>query len=141
MAMIFPGMDPYLEPPDFWPGVHNELVVDVRDQLQSPLRPRYIAATQTRLYIEMPRRQSIPDVLIRKDSDRTKGDAPSIVEIHEAETVELGGNEIEEACIQVLDKQIGQRVVTVIEFVSRSNKSPGPGRGSYLKKQREVLSS
>jgi len=31
MAMIFPGMDPYLEAPGRWPGLHNSLAVYIRD--------------------------------------------------------------------------------------------------------------
>ena len=30
MTMIFPGMDPYLEDPQIWPGVHSALVVYLR---------------------------------------------------------------------------------------------------------------
>ena len=52
MAMIFPGMDPYLENPDFWPGVHNHLVVYLAEQLQPRLRRRYIAAVQERVFVE-----------------------------------------------------------------------------------------
>jgi hypothetical protein len=141
MAMIFPGMDPYLEHPDFWPGVHNELVVYLRDQLQPLLRPRYIAATETRLYIEMPKRQFVPDVLIRKGRDRPRTGTHAVAEVDEAETVELTGNEIEEAYIEILDMQADQHVVTVIEVVSPSNKAPGDGRELYLKKQREVIAS
>jgi hypothetical protein len=64
-----------------------------------------------------------------------------VAEIDEAETVELTGIEIDEAYLQILDKQSGQRVVTVIEVVSPSNKTAGSGRESYLKKQQEVISS
>jgi hypothetical protein len=134
-------MDPYLENPDFWPGVHNHLVVSLAEQLQPLVRPRYIAAIEARVYVEMPPRQSVPDVLVRKDADRTKGGVQAVAEIDEAETVELIGNEIEEAYIQILDMQSGQRVVTVIEVVSPSNKTAGPGRESYRKKQLDVLSS
>ena len=42
--MIFPGMDPYLEEPALWPGVHASLIVYIRDVLQPQLRPRYVAA-------------------------------------------------------------------------------------------------
>ena len=35
----------------------------------------------------------------------------------------------------------GNRVVTIIEFLSPSNKSPGSDREQYLRKQREVCSS
>jgi Protein of unknown function (DUF4058) len=27
MSMIFPGMDPYLEDPKLWPGLHSRMVV------------------------------------------------------------------------------------------------------------------
>jgi hypothetical protein len=141
MAMIFPGMDPYLENPDFWPGVHNHFVVSLAERLQPLVRPRYIAAIDARVYIERPPRQYVPDVLVRKAADRTKAGAQAVAEIDEAETVELIGNEIEEAYIQILDKESGQRIVTVIEVVSPSNKTAGPGRESYRKKQLDVLSS
>ena len=29
MAMIFPGMDPYLESPQLWPGIHAALIDDI----------------------------------------------------------------------------------------------------------------
>jgi hypothetical protein len=32
MSMIFPGMDPYLEHPQRWIGVHSRLVVYIADQ-------------------------------------------------------------------------------------------------------------
>jgi hypothetical protein len=31
MPSPFPGMDPYLENPEFWPGVHNRLIVAIID--------------------------------------------------------------------------------------------------------------
>ena len=46
MAMIFPGMDPYLEASLIWPGFHHCLVVYIADQLQPLLHPRYIAAVE-----------------------------------------------------------------------------------------------
>jgi len=40
MSMIFPGMDPYLENPQLWPGVHTRLIVYLADQLQLLLPAR-----------------------------------------------------------------------------------------------------
>jgi hypothetical protein len=31
--MLFPGMDPYLEDPHLWTGVHTSLIVYIRDFL------------------------------------------------------------------------------------------------------------
>ncbi len=49
MAMIFPGMDPYLEHPVLWPGVHNTLIVYFAEQLAPLLRPRYAASVEQRV--------------------------------------------------------------------------------------------
>src|SRR5262249_26245459 len=39
------------------------------------------------------------------------------------------------------DRESGNRVVTIIEFLSPANKSPGPNREQYLRKQREICAS
>src|SRR5271165_1801478 len=66
MSMIFPGMDPYLEDPQLWPGVHQSLIVYIRDHLRPLLRPRYVAAIEERVYLEGPDRDVIPDVSVRR---------------------------------------------------------------------------
>ncbi len=66
MSMIFPGMDPYLENPLRWPGVHQSFIVYIRDYLRPLLRPRYVAAIEDRVYLEGPDRDVIPDVWVRQ---------------------------------------------------------------------------
>src|SRR5262249_25650996 len=46
-----------------------------------------------------------------------------------------------ETFLEIIDRESGNRVVTVIEFLSPSNKSPGPNREQYLRNQREMCSS
>jgi hypothetical protein len=46
-----------------------------------------------------------------------------------------------ESYLEILDRHSGQRVVAVLEVLSPTNKYAGPGRDSYLTKQREVLAS
>jgi hypothetical protein len=141
--MIFSGMDPYLEHPGLWPGVHNALIVYLRDQLQPLLRPKYIAALEERVYLEGPGREIIPDVWLRQrpikrsEAAVAVADAPSDA----PEVLVLPGPEVHESYIEILDRETGQRIVTVIEVVSPSNKDTGPGRDSYLAKQREVRQS
>ena len=50
----FPGMDPYLEHPAHWPGVHNGLIAALQLSLAPQLRPRYYVAMEERLYITEP---------------------------------------------------------------------------------------
>src|SRR5205807_4228958 len=47
--------------------------------------------------------------------------------------------EITEPFIEIIDAGSGGRVVTTIEFVSRSNKRAGPGRKDYLRKRSETI--
>jgi len=141
VAMIFPGMDPYLEDPRGWTGVHNSFIVYLRDQLQPQLRPRYIAAIEDRVFVEGPDREIIPDDWLRRARPRPDGRSVAVMEADEPVWVRGSGLEIHESYVTILDRQSGQEVVTVIEVLSPSNKFAGPGRESYRSKQAEVLAS
>ena len=54
MSMIFPGMDPYLEEPLMWPDVHASFIVYLREHLRPLLRPRYVIAVESRVFVEGP---------------------------------------------------------------------------------------
>jgi len=138
--MIFPGMDPYLEASQLWPGVHSRLVVYIADQLQPVLHPRYLAAVEERIYVEGPERQIIPDVWIRRDSREEPG-AVAVAEVDSPVLVQVPALEVHETYIAILDRYSGQQVVTVIEVISPSNKYAGPGRDSYVSKQVEIRGS
>jgi Protein of unknown function (DUF4058) len=53
MPSPFPGMDPYLEAPEFWSEVHNRMIVAIADDLSAKLRPRYRVAIEYELPEEM----------------------------------------------------------------------------------------
>jgi hypothetical protein len=141
MSMIFPGMDPYLEDPLLWPGVHSRLVVYLADQMEPLLRPRYVAAVEERVFIEGPDQQIIPDVWLRRSQSGAEASGFAVAEADEPMVVQVPELEIHESYIEILDRHSGQSVVTIIEVVSPSNKFPGAGRDSYLAKQREVRRS
>jgi Protein of unknown function (DUF4058) len=142
VAMIFPGMDPYLEDPFLWQGFHNSFVVYLRDQLQPLLGQRYIAAVEERVFVEGPERAVVPDVLVKRTRPSEAGAmAVATVDADEPVVVRVESLEIHESYVEILDRKSGQRVVTVIELVSPTNKMAGPGRDSYVNKQREILAS
>ena len=67
MSTVFPGMDPYLEDPRIWAGVHSRFIVYLADQLQPLIRPRYIAAVEERVFVQGPeQREIIPDILLKR---------------------------------------------------------------------------
>lgn len=139
--MLFPGMDPYLEDPKIWPGVHARLVVYLGDHLQSLLRPRYVVGVLERVFVEGPAREVVPDVWLgrRRPADRDRGLA--VAETDDPVVVQASEVEVREPYLEILDRTSGLAVVTVIEVVSPSNKYPGSGRDLYLRKQREVRKS
>jgi hypothetical protein len=141
MALLFPGMDPYLEDHQLWTGVHAAFIVYARNHLQPQLRPRYIAAVEERIYVEGPDREMAPDVWVRKARPAVHTPAAALGEADAPVTVQVPELEVHEAFVTILDRDSGQQVVTVIELVSPSNKYAGPGHVSYREKQRQVLSS
>ena len=141
VAMIFPGMDPYLEDPQIWPGFHQRLIVYIADHLQVKLAPRYIAAVEERVFIEGPDREIIPDVWLRQTRPIPEEQVVAVADGDGPMVVRVPGLEIHESFLTILDRHSGQRVVTVIEVVSPTNKFPGEGRKSYLAKQAEMRKS
>jgi len=141
-------MDPYLENPQLWSGLHHALVIYIRDHLRPLIGPRYVAAVEDRVYLEGPDREVIPDVWVRRglagSAAWPHAATQSDVAVLEEETpllVKVPALEIHEPYITILDRMPGQKIVTVIEVVSPTNKYAGSGRKSYLLKQEEVLGS
>ncbi len=80
MPSPFPGMDPYLEKPSRWPGVHHELISVIGATLTELLRPKYFVEVGERVYLstgdDPGRTVLVPDVHIsrleRAESDRLR---------------------------------------------------------------------
>jgi Protein of unknown function (DUF4058) len=50
MSSPFPGMNPYLENPELWSGVHSRLIISLADILSPQLHPKYFVAVEERIY-------------------------------------------------------------------------------------------
>lgn len=138
MASIFPGMDPYLEDSAIWSGVHNAMAVYVRDHLQPRLQPRYIAALEERVFVDVTDRATVLTGALKRRGTRPTEDA---LDADTPEVIQIHALELHESYVTILDRHADQKVVTVIELVGPTKKCAGPGRESYLAKQREVLAS
>ncbi len=64
MPSPFPGMDPYLENPDWFPNLHHDLITYIKQTLQSRLPETYYAQSDQRVWLEYSRRHAEPDVEI-----------------------------------------------------------------------------
>ena len=149
MPSPFPGMDPWLEDPARWPGVHQALITYLRDAMQPHLRPRYAATIGERIYVAAHHRSIYPDVMVvqrplKEAALEYAAEAPSISrdddEVAEPWIISLPSDEVRIPCIEIVQTDTGE-VVTIIELLSPINKAEGAGREQYLKKRAEVLQS
>ena len=149
MPSPFPGMDPYLEHPAHWPGVHHELISQIRAALQPQLRPRYVAMVEERVFLEPTGRDRRPDVQIAvvplpPETPLAGGGGVAVAEPASPFAVAVPEwvpppelRESRQAFIEIRDTA-HREVVTIIEVLSPWNKTAGPGRDDYLAKQHEV---
>ncbi len=141
MRHPFPGMDPWLEHPEMWMGVHNALITHIAESIAPRVRPRYLVAIEKRTYEQdwdekdflgqpdavvidpMPRDDRVSDV--RKPYLPVRVRVPVPTEVREA-YIEVRGT-------------ADREVVTLIEILSPTNKIPGKGRRLYERKRLKVL--
>jgi len=150
MRPPFPGMDPWLEHPEIWHGVHIGLIVSIADDLASKLEPRYFVDIQERVYLVEPEPRHYlgrPDVAIsgltgRTDSSSGGGrGSTSTLEYVETE-IEIIDSE-EEVTLRRLEIRdaASRELVTVIELLSPTNKLDRHGREQYLEKRKAYVDS
>ena len=153
MPSPFPGMDPYLEHPDFWQETHHWLISAIAASLVPQIRPKYEIAIDKRIYeITDPNDSNsnsdsllvgIPDVAIKRQSNIPDVPTRSVATVAIAlpTTVKVPiPNKIKQAYLEVREMATKQ-VVTAIEILSPVNKRSGEGRLTYLKKRQSVLGS
>lgn len=141
MASPFPGMDPYLE--QFWRDVHARLIIYTADALQSHLPGDLRARVEERVVVETPDvedRAMFPDVRVVERG--VGGRATAMLEatpgVAEPLVIQRASESMTETFIEIIDVGSGKRVVTVIEFLSLSNKLPSDAQTQYRRKQREL---
>ena len=140
MKSPFPGMDPYLE--RYWRDVHHRLITYSCDQLQPRLPANLRARMEERVFVESDDdeyRAFYPDVHVfeRGVAGDAAMDPEGNVAVAKPLVVHLDDEPLSQGRIEIVDAGTGNRVVTVIEFLSPSNKFPGQGQDLYLRKQRE----
>ena len=144
MKSPFPGMDPYLE--RHWRDVHGSLVFLAKKALQAQLGEGLIARSEERLIVEEAgeyARSIYPDVRVVEHGLRGPLAMPGYSGIAVAEplVLQVESEPLIERFVEILDTSAGGRVVTVIEFISPTNKRPGEGQRQYQKKQQECVTA
>jgi Protein of unknown function (DUF4058) len=147
MPSPFPGMDPYLEDPEIWSGVHAAILGAIQNRLGPAVRPHFVVRYAERVYrtnMEDPAfRLVVPDLRVigcSADQASTESKESGVATV-EPIRVEVVDDEIHDRSLQVIDVR-DRSVVTVIEVLSPTNKMPGSlGRASFLQKRKEVAAT
>jgi len=143
-------MDPYLEDPDIFPGLHDRLITYLSEALQPLLPVPYYADMGRRAWIEVSERYIDPDVDVLRSGHldtaeeiQAGGIATATSTATKPVVIHVPHDERREPFVEIYTgRGKNRRLVTTIEVLSPSNKTPGEhGRDLYVKKQREILQS
>jgi len=144
MKSPFPGMDPYLE--RHWGDVHASLVTYARDQIQPRLPGDLRARMQERVVIQPPTivdHPIFPDVRVVERARLEAGERgvavaePEVDALAEPLVFRVSETAVERF-IEIREARSDDRVITVIEVLSPSNKRAGEGRSKYERKRDEL---
>ena len=147
-ANPFPGMNPYLERPELWHGIHTSVIAGMQRWLAPRLRPEYMVRVEERMYVSEEidgdglRQARLPDVMILDDG-AAASTSVAIVEVtrsKDAIPVRIPYKEEQRQRYLEVIRVSNREVVAVIELLSPSNKST-PGREAYIAKRNQVFHS
>ncbi len=138
MPSPFPGMDPWLESPDHFAGLHSQLVTYAVEQLQPQLLTRgYYVAPNERVWIEQSQRGILPDAAIVEHPPSVASQPTTVVDADRSVRVRRFKSDYRQPFLDIFDSQ-RHKLITSVEFISPTNKVKSLGRRLYRKKQREV---
>lgn len=137
-------MDPWLEHPALWPGVHNALIAAVQRWLSPRLRPHYVVRMQERAYLDVDASWvGLPDLSVQSAAARSGRRAASKTVAAPGAVLDVEipmPDQVRETWLEIRAPRHGD-VVTVVEILSPGNKRPGDGRRLYEEKRRQILGS
>ncbi|WP_143393429.1 DUF4058 family protein [Fimbriiglobus ruber] len=150
MPSPFPGMDPYLEAPEVWPGFHTTLLTAIRASLTPQLPPGFFADIEQHVWYQS---EEIEDevrvhkldepTIGRRDVKRKKRDTDNETTDTIRPVAVVMPNivrEVGQHTIRIRDGR-SRKIVTTIELLSPSYKKPGVDRDRYLAKRNELIAN
>lgn len=143
MRSPFPGMDPYLENPGRWAGVHNGLIAAIRADLNRHIRPRFVADADATVYViaAEDRRWVYPDVFVIEARQAVGAGVGARIEA--PVQVLIDGPETFSDPYVVIRDSANLDVVTILEVLSPINKAPSTSqaRSDFLRKRSGTFAS
>src|SRR5207302_1935262 len=144
MRSPFPGMDPFLEDPEYWLDFHSRFVNCWCEAIADVLPANYEASLGERVYLvehdPEARKLGFPDVAVSRAEPFAPAGAPPAPGVATLEPVTIPLTILEgprESYIEILHRP-DRALVTSLELLSPANKEQ-PGRTEYLARRRALL--
>lgn len=144
MPSPFPGMDPFLENPAYWPDSHATFINYWREAIADALPPNYEATLGERVYLvehdPAVRKLGFPDIAVTHAQGPLSCPATGTAAAATLEPVTIPLQVLEgprETYIEILH-QPDRSLVAVLELLSPASKEQ-PGRTEYLAKRRGLI--
>lgn len=141
MPSPFPGMNPYLEQSDTWEDFHSNFITRAQESLAGMVGPNYVVKIEVRLYLhelsaEERRYFGKSDLgLVQTGQPTSGGTGRQRAPVQ----LQMPAVDVERhSSLEIRDRR-NRRVVTAIELLSPTNKTPGPDREDYLRKRMELF--
>lgn len=138
MPSPFPGMNPFLEQADTWEDFHHGFITHARDVLSSEVGANYLVKIEVRLYLHelsAQERRYFGRADVGVAGTTGEASSPSASSITAPVKLALPAYDVERySSLEIRDRR-NRRVVTVLELLSPTNKTPGPDRDDYLRKR------
>jgi hypothetical protein len=140
------GMNPYLEHPILWTGIHHRLITAIANHLAPQIRPKYIVAIEERVYevnSDTALLVSVPDVAVQSSFSAALPPESNLAVALTTQPIEVTlplPEMLTEAYLEIRAVDT-EEVVTVIEVLSPKNKQVGVGRLQYETKRLKILGS
>ncbi len=143
MPSPFPGMNPYLEQNDTWEDFHQSFLIHARDILNGQVGPNYLVKVEVRLYLhelsaEERRYFGRADAAITRPPGAPQGSAAASGLAGPMQLTLPAVDAERHSSLEIRDRR-NRRLITTIELLSPTNKTPGPDRDEYLAKRAQIL--
>ncbi len=145
MPSPFPGMNPYLQQNDTWEDFHQAFITHARDVLTGLVGGNYLVKIEVRLILhELSAAERL--YIGRADVGVTANPGPGPTAVTKpllAAPVHLSLPAVEterHSFLEIRDRR-NRKVITFLELLSPTNKTPGPDRNEYLAKRHRLLHS
>jgi hypothetical protein len=133
-------MDPYLEQADVWQDFHDRLLPAIAEVITPQVDPAYIVRIEAQLYVHEPPAESRRlfargDVAVSTRRESVSASAASAT-LPAPRQIELLDFDVERISRLKIRDRVQRHLVTVLEVLSPTNKTPGADRQLYLAKRR-----